>query len=876
MPKKKKKVESSDTPIRPPKTAEEAFEDKYRLKSQEIDSWVYQDRLWAPMDNGYIVCTKIPEGVRLSKQATNPLVSRRRVDVSLGAQSEIQRKKSDTEVWDNFVASTPVHKKFIRKQTALTQECVINRVPATLVKFGADTPTTIIIPHEGYHPLEPFMDPNLPDGVRVFDMVKEPESGLSAWQRFASECAASKATVVEDIETFGPGPELDPLNQMGLNPLEGSVRLVQHSVVGSEEVLIWDFGGRPSRVSEETWAAWSQIRRDMPASVTWVHHRTQFDLGWLAVHAGVDPLKSTVYDTWAASKVFWSGVQVYAHDLGALARRLGVECHDKQLQKSDWGADRLFPAQYSYAAGDVIVTGKVFVALRKLIDSTPINNSDQIALTMRMAPIIVGMNTHGYPTDLDLLNTSKKKAEFDLQCLHAVFDEMMECEPTKTAEVLTNLDAYYGIKLYDTTQATLQECQHPVTRLLMDIRALKMRVDYMSSMVGSVSPLRPHRSFTHYNVVNTQASGRVSASAVYSKQAKGMTQFFGFNGLNPPKDGPKGSMIPSIRKLFAAQPGYVVSSTDLSGAHLRIALFLSGQTDVLDQMVNSPDGHAHTSVAIAKQLGGKYAPYDTLEGYFAARAAGDPIVNELRELAKRGIYSVINICSGYSLQNSFAEQEIFLSLEDCKLVLAGLWDRLPKVKKFVYDAAREAARTIALTTPNCRRPSTSYKDYRTLYSEEQESAYYDAIALYGKDSKKVTALADKPIGFARVVSYANRMRYFPIYERVNTWGAAPRVDRSISAPAVASHLWASVESTIMSRAAVQFTNTFTLQGHPNCRIWAIPYDEMCLHMPEEEALEAVSHLSECMREAWDSLLPGVPGVTAKPEEMLGASWADVH
>jgi DNA polymerase I-like protein with 3'-5' exonuclease and polymerase domains len=663
---------------------------------------------------------------------------------------------------------------------------------------------------------------------------------------------------------------------MGLNALEGEIRLVQHSVSGSGEVLIWDFGGRDDRLSPDTLRAWSETRQEIAPYVKFVHHNTKFDLSWLTIHCKVDPLRSIVYDTMIASNIFWSGVTSFSHSLADLAKRLKVECHDKQLQKSDWGVSRLLPAQYAYAAGDVLVTDRCYQELTTLINRTPINNSDQIDLTMKLAPIVVGLNTHGYPTDTELLARCIEKAELDLEGLNVLFEDLMDCEASKTAEVISQFRAIYGIELADTTQATLQELQHPAARALMDIRALKMRMDYMQAMAGSVSPRAPHRTFTQYNITNPQASGRVSANAVYSKSAKGVDQFFGFNGLNPPKDGPKGSLIPSIRKIFAAQPNYKVVSTDLSGAHLRIALYLSGQHDVLDQMVNSPDGHAHTSVAIAKQLGGKYEVFNTLEKYFDARERKEPLVNELRELAKTGIYSVINICSAQSLQKSFAEKEIFLTVEECKLVLAGLWDRLPLVKKFVYAKAKEAAQTIALTTSGCRRPSLNYKDYRTLYTEAQEEAYNDALWRYGSKSTKTKALADKPIGFARVVSHSGRMRYFPIYERVNTWGVVPRIDRSVSAPAVASHLWASVESTVMAGAVVAFTNTFTNQGHPNCRIWAIPYDETCIHVPENEALAAATHLSLCMREAWDRLLPGVPGVTADPADMIGDSWADVH
>ncbi len=136
--------------------------------------------------------------------------------------------------------------------------------------------------------------------------------------------------VAVDTETMGLIPSRDRLCVVQLSPGDGSADVVQ---IGKDqtrapnlEKLLTD----PER--------------------TKIFHFARFDIAVLKKRFGIDV--TPIYCTKIASKL----VRTYTdrHGLKDLARELlGVDL-SKQQQSSDWGAEKLIPAQLDYAASDVL------------------------------------------------------------------------------------------------------------------------------------------------------------------------------------------------------------------------------------------------------------------------------------------------------------------------------------------------------------------------------------------------------------------------------------------------------------------------------------------------------------------------------------------
>jgi len=136
--------------------------------------------------------------------------------------------------------------------------------------------------------------------------------------------------VAIDTETMGLNPLRDRLCVVQLSPGDGSADVVQ---------IAQDAGAAPNLTA---------LLAD-PAR-TKIFHYARFDVAALQHRFGV--VTGPVYCTKIASRL----VRTYTdrHGLKDLVRELlGVDL-SKQQQSSDWGAEKLSPAQLDYAASDVL------------------------------------------------------------------------------------------------------------------------------------------------------------------------------------------------------------------------------------------------------------------------------------------------------------------------------------------------------------------------------------------------------------------------------------------------------------------------------------------------------------------------------------------
>ena len=883
---------------------EDKFVKKFNTATKSLDLWTGLDSLWVLYPE-YLIVAALPEWFSSKIEPQNHIVDPEVVNLAyqLGESYQIipaKLKKPklpglDLDNWQLIHAaqglsprtssvtnpkfeevkeSVPWGKRLVKADIHLSDQEIRGHNVVSWYQTGRD-----VVYLWASDILEVFADRTLPPDVQILNLRDNPQESISTLRDFFQSNQGQD--IISDLETAGKSPD----DFGGLNQFTGMIRLLQVKSKKSDTVLIFDFGQRDQRCTPESFEEFAQVYRQYAYNHLWVYHNATFDLRWVHHHFGVDTRKVRVRCTLNTSKVIWSGILSVQHNLKAVAQRFGVECHDKAAQKRDWGS-KLYPADYRYAAGDVSTLCKVDTA--QLKNEMVHTNPQAVELTNKLINVVQSLNMSGYPADLSQLKQVYQETLETQSALEACLGLWWGLwEPSKNQQVIDSLSSEDpSLELTDCGMGTLKEIGSELAWTVMNLRGINTRLNYLGNMIKSQVPTIPNRSFTLYSATNPQASGRVSTSQYYTlreSDIKRGAEPFGFNGLNPSKDSRDFDNIPSIRERFNVSPDHQWGSADLSGCHLRVALFLSGQLDVLDQICNSDDGHAHTSVAIAQEVGGIFSPYQTLEAYYEARSSEDPVVGLLRELAKTAIYSIINFCTGASLQSSLSEKEIFLSLEICNQIVKAVWGRVPKIKEYVTAITREASKGVVFSTPGCRKPSTSYAHYRSLYTNEMEKAYKMAIKEWGIDSKKTSKLADRPIGYCLVTGLTGRHRYFPVYERVSYKGSTPKVYRSVSPAAVASHLWSSVEGTIMSSAAIRFQEEYILPKKLplyDLAIIAFPYDELCFITPASIGLETATALASIMEEEWTKVLgKNVPGVTTAPKKMLskpGGSWRQVH
>jgi hypothetical protein len=403
------------------------------------------------------------------------------------------------------------------------------------------------------------------------------------------------------------------------------------------------------------------------------------------------------------------------------------------------------------------------------------------------------------------LESAKFSDSADLLCevIYNLFEIRL---PTKLVVSKTTGEESESESTDDASLKTLESQYKELAWLVLvrKYRGLKKRIDYLDSIKRSVRYRDGlPRCFGQIRAVNPQASGRFAGS-VYTKK-------FGLNLYNSPKPNPEFPDFPTVREVFTLEgTGHSFVVCDLQAAHLSISLSHAGQLDVIEDMANSSDGHAGTAVEISKSTGNQF---NTLESYYKAKEAKDPEVLKLRMLAKIGIYSVINCASASSIQNSLAETGVFMSLEECKLVIDGLWARIPKVRSLIYATAKEAL-TSSLSIPQ-----------ETFTPDTMKDTY--------------------PIAWHPVVSSSGRLRFFPSY--ISKYTQKPQ----LKAPDVASTLWSTPESSVIINSCARFYHEVQVaRPRLKAEINMALYDEISVCCPDEHALEVAKFLHAIITEEW--------------------------
>ena len=358
-------------------------------------------------------------------------------------------------------------------------------------------------------------------------------------------------------------------------------------------------------------------------------HNAQFDVGFL-MGRGVWP-RERVYCTSVLAKLVLAG----DHRTYGLFRRTGLAdaakhflgvTLDKTQQTSRWSTPNLTPAQWEYAAADVLVLPRLLHALTARVEDARAERA--AALECDCVPALAWMQVAGLPFDpgrwqipykvactrmeelfrqirtrwlTDEVLVRRGKAGTDTRPdpraggqlrIGGAYDDAGQRLLGSPAQLLAWLQDLTGLPLVDTADDTLANLPHGVGAVLRDYRMYdQIRKSFGATWGRTRKPSEdgdrpePYRlgrlfpSFWQYGA----ETGRMSCS---------------YPNLQQVPNAKKHPLGRQFREAFRAPPGRELVVADFSQIELRIAADISGDERMIQVYQDGGDIHAETARAI--------------------------------------------------------------------------------------------------------------------------------------------------------------------------------------------------------------------------------------------------------------------------------------
>jgi len=345
-----------------------------------------------------------------------------------------------------------------------------------------------------------------------------------------------------------------------LSPWKGEIRLV---TVADEDGNIRSFDLRAGPLPDE-------IRAAIKRSTLIVHHAC-FDLLFLKVRLGIVP--AGIFCTMTASRLL-SSSRTVSHSLGAtLERYLGIKLV-KEHGGSDWGAFVLTDEQIAYARDDVRYLHQLEATLRAELENARLE--EIFELEMRLVPIVVAMEEHGFPVDRARLETLRSAAaDKAAQLATALRDKfgLPTLNLDSPPQLLEALKAT-GVDIKATDETTLSACEDDRARLILDYRRQAKLEDSIKGLLKAVG-----------------ADGRIHAKFSPTGSLSGRFSSKGPNLQNIIRGILRSCFIPSA-------PDRVLIVADYSQIELRIGAYFAGDEVMLKAFRAKKDLHKATAAAV--------------------------------------------------------------------------------------------------------------------------------------------------------------------------------------------------------------------------------------------------------------------------------------
>lgn len=179
-----------------------------------------------------------------------------------------------------------------------------------------------------------------------------------------------------------------------------------------------------------------------------------------------------------------------------------------------------------------------------------------------------------------------------------------------------------------------------------------------------------------------------------------------------------------VKRLFSSRfkNRGCIYTADLSQIELRIMAAVSGDSSMVQAYLDDVDIHSLTASKITWQ-GGRKIPYEHfLKGHMEAlQKKGKSDLAKDLEL-KRKIAKTTNFLTGYGggafgLQNILANNEVYMSLEDCEEIIISFFEAYPTLKRFlgVYKTFIDENGVAVSLFGRVRQ-------FQEVYGEDQEAA----------------------------------------------------------------------------------------------------------------------------------------------------------
>lgn len=386
------------------------------------------------------------------------------------------------------------------------------------------------------------------------------------------------------------------LETTGLDPRTDRVRLIQ--TYDGSTVNIVDVFKEPEALDE-------LVKLFEDPKITKVGHNLAFDMSFCRAYAGRRLKFAGLHDTMVAEQILTAGYyQPYLdkktneikkrmpeYNLAALVKKhLGFTL-EKDMQRSNWGADELTKEQMAYASRDVEVLLPILDIQQKLLER---NNLLATAhLEFETLPAVVEMQLIGMPVywpDAEILRAELQKelaaSKQDLELLvrssqrskqMSLFgvEVGIDLNLNSPSQVLKYMQEKLGFTEMESSDVeALKSLDHPFAAKLLKFRTLEKHLNFLDQFESFGAKLG--RIYPAYNQCRA-ATGRMSSSRP--------------NGQQIPKrgDGKR------FRTLFKALPGYKIVKVDFSAIELRVMARLAKDKAMMDAIANGIDLHKLTA-----------------------------------------------------------------------------------------------------------------------------------------------------------------------------------------------------------------------------------------------------------------------------------------
>lgn len=407
------------------------------------------------------------------------------------------------------------------------------------------------------------------------------------------------------------GPAALDFETTALHPDHGEVRLV--TLANKKRRYLVDFWKIRGRFKSQA----KKFRKG-----TWIVFNSKFENRWFAA-AGADGVTTWDLAYMRKAVLGGGGYSLKQLMLWDLDREM-----DKEEQASDWGAKVLTKKQLDYAMLDSIGTWDLAVHWMQQMDA---EHWECFHMFNDMAPAVIEMEDAGMMLDADRHEQLTYHWE-DIQADKVrALREMVDEDEVANFDSNTQWADYFSQNIPDDdflaawpkTEKTGQ--LSITTEVLRDLAGIIARDQGANMMTVFFDTLADYKkiskyisSFGHSLVTSARLNpdGRVHANFNIGAAKTGRFSCSGPNLQQVPRDLELLGEETSVRRSFIAPRGKVLVSLDYSGIELRMLALLSGDKQLLEDVIYG-DVHAEVASVIA----GKKINKKTKAGKRARQAA---------------------------------------------------------------------------------------------------------------------------------------------------------------------------------------------------------------------------------------------------------------